>query len=112
MADIIGLIASIVNIIEVVIKASGFVKKHIHTDAAAARKELVPVLVNVTALTGFLQALKLKAEIEEREDVFLALLALVDGQLYACKDVVKTTWITAGPHVSVGKLNIGQVLDE
>lgn len=80
MAEVVGLIASIVGIIEGINKANGFIRKHVYTDSSM-RKELVPVLAKVTAFVGLLQAVKFEAEFDEYDHDRLKVLAHVDGPL-------------------------------
>ena len=111
MAEIIGLIASVISIIEGINKANGFVRKHVHTHSSI-RKELVPMLAKVTAFAGLLQAVKLEAEFEEHDQARLKALAHIDGPLYACKDAAKAIENRLDRIISVGNLSIGKLLDK
>ena len=111
MAEIVGLIASIVSAIEGINKTSGFIRKHAHTNSSL-RKELVPVLAKVTAFAGLLEAVKLEAEFDEHDKDRLKALAHIDGPLYACKDAVGLIESRLGRMVSIGRVSFGRVLDK
>jgi hypothetical protein len=111
MAEIIGLISSIIGIIEGINKANGFVRKHVHTNSSI-RKELVPMLAKVTAFAGLLEAVKLEAEFEEHDTARLKTLMHIDGPLYACKDAAKAIENRLDRIISVGSLSVGRLLDK
>ena len=110
MAEIVGLIASIVNIIEGINKANGFVRKHLHSNKSIKR-ELVPVLAKVTAFAGLLQAVKLHVEFEDDQDRLEAL-THIDGPLFACKHAASMIETRLDRIVKVGSLSFGKVLDK
>lgn len=111
MAEILGLIGSIISIVEGINKANGFVRKHVHTNSSI-RKELLPVLVKVTAFAGILNALKLEIEFEDHGKDHLKALAHVNGPLYACKDAAKVIEKRLDRIISIGNLSFGKILDK
>src|SRR5271163_1016098 len=111
MAEVIGLIGSIINIIEAIKKANAFVRKHVHTNSSV-RKELVPLLAKVTAFLGLLQALKLEAEFEDPGMPRLSVLAHIDGPLYACESAIRAIENRIDRIISVGSVSFGKILDK
>ena len=111
MAEIAGLVASIITVIESISKADGLVRKYVHTNSSA-RSELVPMLAKITAFSGLLQAVKLEAEYEEYDEGRLKVLTHIDGPLHACKDAAKLIQSRLDRIISVGKLSFGKILDK
>ena len=111
MAEILGLVGSIITIIESINKANGFIRKHVYTHASV-REELIPMLAKVTAFAGLIQAVKLEAEFEDSEKERLKALAYVDGPLSACKDAAKLIETRLDRIISVGRLGFGKILDK
>ena len=67
MAEIISLIASVINIIEGINKADKLIRKYIHSNPSI-RREMVPMLAKTTASPGLIQAVELEAELEEYDE--------------------------------------------
>ena len=111
MAEVVGLIAGIINVIDGISKANGLVRKYVHTNSST-RRELVPMLAKLTAFSGLLQAVKLEAEFEESDESRLKVLAHIDGPLHACKDAAKLIESRLDRILSFGKLSFGKVLDK
>ena len=111
MAEVAGLVASIITVIEGISKANGLVRKYVHTNSST-RSELVPMLAKLTAFSGLLQAVKLEAEFEEHDEGRLKVLTHIDGPLHACKDAAELIQNRLDRIISVGKLSFGKILDK
>lgn len=111
MAEIVGLIGSIIGIIEGINISKSFVKMHVHS-ISSIRKEIVPILAKLTAFAGLLQALKLEAEFDERDKDRFQILTHIDGPLHACRHAAKTIENRLDRIISIGSLSFGKVLDK
>ena len=111
MAEIVGLIASIISIIEGINKSNGFVRMHVHS-TSSIRKEIVPILTKLAAFAGLLQALKLQAEFDERDQNRFQILTHIDGPLHACRHAAKAVENRLDRIISIGSLSFGKVLDK
>jgi hypothetical protein len=67
MAEIVGLIASVIGILDGIHKSSTLFKKYIHS-SSSLRAELVPVFGKLTAFAGILRGLQLECELDESDD--------------------------------------------
>ena len=113
MAEVIGLIASTINILECVNKTKSFLKANVHTPSML-RAELVPLLGRLTAFEGILRGLQLECELDESNDGRLRVLAHIIEPLQASNMAVATIVARLQRVISVGKVSIafGKVLDK
>lgn len=113
MAEVIGLIASTINILEGVSKTKSFLEANVHAPSTL-RAELVPLLGRLTAFEGILRGLQLECELDESNDGRLRVLAHIVEPLQASKVAVVTIAARLQRVISVGKVSIafGKMLDK
>jgi hypothetical protein len=113
MAEIIGLIASIVNILDGINKTKLFLRENLHTNDSL-RTELLPLLGNLTAFRGILQGLQLECELDESSDGRLYVVSHVIEPLRACKTAIQMITVRLERVSSMGRVSLafGKVLDK
>src|SRR2546429_2595203 len=111
MAEVIGLIASIVNILDCINKTKLFLRENLHTNQSL-RTELLPVLGKLTAFRGILQGLQLECELDGSDDGRLHTVSHVMEPLRACKAAIRLIAVRLERVHSMGKVSLafGKVL--
>jgi hypothetical protein len=69
----IGLVASCLQILQMIEQINKFARRNIHTNTSAKR-ELSPLLGKLTAYEGLIRGFKLQAELDEADRVRLSIL--------------------------------------
>src|SRR5437667_11913203 len=112
MAEIIGLIASIVNILDGINKTKLFLRENLHTNNSL-RTELLPLLGKLTAFRGILQGLQLECEMDESNSGRLHVVSHVIEPLRACKTGIQMSTARLERVCSMGRVSLacGRVLD-
>jgi hypothetical protein len=111
MAEIIGLTASIIGIIEGISKTRAFAKEYLYK-SSTLRSELVAMLGKLTAFAGLLQGLKLQAEMDPFNQKRLAVLTHVDGPLLACKAALTSIQSRLDQVICKNGIVVGKLLDK
>lgn len=102
----IGLVASCLQILQMIEQINKFARRNIHTNASAKR-ELSPLLGKLTAYEGLIRGIKLQAELDEADRARLSILDHIDGPLKACETALRTIGKrleTLPRHVVLGKI--------
>jgi hypothetical protein len=110
---VLGLIASILDVLEGIDKSKSIIKKYVHS-SASLRAELVPLLGKLTAFAGILRGLQLECELDESDNGRLQIFAHIRDPLEASKKAAQTIMIRLDQVVSVGgiSLSFGKVLNK
>jgi len=116
MAEVVGmlgLIASILGVLEGIDKSKSVIKKYVHS-SASLRAELVPLLGKLTAFAGILRGLQLECELDESDNGRLQIFAHIRDPLEASKKAAQTIMTRLDQVVSVGgiTLSFGKVLNK
>jgi hypothetical protein len=116
MAEVVGmlgLIASILGVLEGIDKSKSIIKKYVHS-SASLRAELVPLLGKLTAFAGILRGLQLECELDESDNGRLQIFAHIRDPLEASKKAAQTIMTRLDQVVSVGgiSLSFGKVLNK
>lgn len=108
-----GLIASILGVLEGIDKSKSIIKKYVHS-SASLRAELVPLLGKLTAFAGILRGLQLECELDESDNGRLQVFAHIRDPLEASKKAAQTIMTRLDQVVSVGgiSLSFGKVLNK
>ncbi|KIX05471.1 uncharacterized protein Z518_06343 [Rhinocladiella mackenziei CBS 650.93] len=112
VVGILGLIGSIVNILEGVDKSKTIIKKYVHS-SSSLRKELVPILGKLMAFAGILRGLQLECELDESDNGRLQTFEHIRSPLQASEKAAKTIVARLNQVASVGgvSLSLGKVLN-
>jgi hypothetical protein len=116
MAEVVGmlgLIASILGVLEGIDKSKTIIKKYVHS-SASLRAELVPLLGKLTAFAGILRGLQLECELDESDNGRLQIFAHIRDPLEASKKAAQTIMTRLDQVVAVGgiSLSFGKVLNK
>jgi len=113
MAEVVGLIASILGILEGINKSKTIIKKYVHS-SSSLRAELVPLLGKLTAFAGILRGLQLECELDESDNGRLHVFAHIQEPLEACRRAARTIVARLDQLVSVGgiSLSFGKVMNK
>ncbi|KAK5409380.1 hypothetical protein LTR06_006953 [Exophiala xenobiotica] len=113
MADVVGLLASIINILEGIKELCAFVKQNVHS-ASSFRAELVPILGKLTAFKGLLDGLQLECELDEANDGRLQVFVHLSEPLRASHEAIETIMQRTEKVVSSGRVSLifGKILDK
>jgi hypothetical protein len=113
MAEIVGLIASIINILDGINKTKIFLRENIHSNDSL-RIELLPLLGKLTAFRGILQGLQLECELDGSKSGRLYVVSHVVEPLRACKTAIQTITARLERVRSMGKISLafGRILDK
>ena len=109
MAEVVGmlgLIASILGVLEGIDKSKSIIKKYVHS-SASLRAELVPLLGKLTAFAGILRGLQLECELDESDNGRLQIFAHIRDPLEASKKAAQTIMTRLDQVVSVGGISLG-----
>src|SRR5271163_4639303 len=111
VVGVLGLIASILGVLEGIDKSKTVIKKYVHT-SSSLRAELVPVLGKLTAFAGILRGLQLECELDESDNGRLQTFAHIRDPLQASEKATKTIMARLSQVVSVGSISLsfGKVL--
>jgi hypothetical protein len=104
VVGILGLIGSIIGILEGVNKTRVIFKKYVHK-SSSLRKELVPVLGKLTAFTGILRGLQLECELDE-SDSALEIFEHIRAPLEASEKAAKTIMARLNQVISIGGISL------
>lgn len=110
---VVGIIASVIGIIDGIDKSRTIWKKYIHS-SASLRAELLPILGKLTAFAGILRGLQLQCELDELDDGRLKLLAQIEQPLKASEQAVRLISARLDQVASLGRvsLSFGKVLNK
>jgi hypothetical protein len=113
MAEVLGLIASILGILEGVDKSKTIFKKYVHS-SSSLRTELVPLLGKLTAFAGLLRGLQLECELDESDNGRLQVFAHIQEPLENCEKAAQVIVARLDQVVSVGgiSLSFGKILNK
>lgn len=113
VVGILGLIGSIVSILEGLGKVTTLLKRNVHK-SSTMRKELVPVLGKLTAFTGVLHGLQLECELDESDSARLQVYEHIRAPLEASEKAAKTIMARLNQAISVGGISLafGKVLNK
>lgn len=113
MADVVGLLASIVNILQGIKDLRTFLKQHVHKPSSF-RTDLVPILAKLIAFKGILEGLQLECELDEVNNGRLQAYSHLSEPLRASNEAVKTIMKRTHKIISLGRASLifGKVLDK
>ena len=113
VVGILGLIGSIIGILEGVNKTRAIFKKYVHK-SSSLQKELVPVLGKLTAFTGILRGLQLECELDESDSARLEIFEHIRAPLEASEKAAKTIMARLNQVISIGGISLafGKVLNK
>jgi hypothetical protein len=116
MAEIIGilgLIGSVIAILEGVNETRIIFKKHVHK-SSSLQKELIPILGKLTAFTGILRGLQLECELDEFDPARLHAFEHIRAPLEASERAAKAIMARLNDAVNIGavSLTFGKVLNK
>jgi hypothetical protein len=113
VVGVLGLIASILGVLEGIDKSKSIIKKYVYS-SASLRAELVPLLGKLTAFAGILRGLQLECELDESDNGRLQIFAHIRDPREASKKAAQTIMTRLDQVVSVGSISLsfGKVLNK
>lgn len=110
---ILGLIGSIIGIIEGVNKTTVAFKKYVHKSSSLQR-ELIPILGKLSAFTGILRGLQLECELEEFDGGRQKIMEHIRAPLEASEKAAKIIVARLNQVISVGGISLafGKVVNK
>lgn len=110
---VVGIIASIIGIIDGIDKSKTIWKKYFHS-SASLRAELLPILGKLTAFAGLLRGLQLQCELDEADGDRLKVLSHVEQPLKASEEAIRLIATRLEQIVAIGRISLsfGKVLNK
>jgi hypothetical protein len=110
---VIGIIASVIGIIDGLEKSRTILKKYVRS-SSSLRAELLPILGKLSAFAGILRGLQLQCELDEANDDRLKVLGYIKQPLKASEEAVLLISARLDQVVSLGRvsLSFGKVVNK
>jgi hypothetical protein len=110
---ILGLIGSIIGILDGVHKTRATFKKYVHK-SSSLQKELIPILGKLTAFTGILRGLQLECELDESDSARQQIIEHIRAPLEASEKAAKIIMTRLNQVISVGGISLafGKVVNK
>ena len=110
---VLGLIASILGILDGIDKSTAIIKKYVHK-SSSLRADLVPVLGKLAAFAGILRGLQLECELYESDNGRLQTFVHIREPLQVSEKATRTIMTRLDQVISIGGISIsfGKVLNQ
>ena len=112
VVGIVGLIASILGLLDGVHKSKAIIKRYVHS-SSSLRTELVPLLGKLTAFAGILRGLQLECELDDSDEGRLQMFDHIRAPLEASEKAAKTVMARLSQVTTVGGVcfTVGKLLN-